>query len=83
MKASPLIFFVSVAFGTAGAAQAQSQPGSSLTRAEVRQQLIAIQRAGFQFTSDDTCYPKDAQAAHARLSKSASTPLPTQNERTQ
>lgn len=45
---------------------AQSNP--PLTRAEVRAQLVELQKAGYNPASDETQYPKNIEAAEARLS---------------
>lgn len=44
---------------------AQSNP--ALTRAEVRAQLVELQSVGYNPASDQTQYPKNLEAAQARL----------------
>ena len=46
-------------------------PNEPITRAQVRQQLIEIERAGYNpAMSDDAKYPADIQAAEARVAAS-------------
>ncbi|MDQ7978443.1 DUF4148 domain-containing protein [Paraburkholderia sp. SARCC-3016] len=50
------------------AQQTYAPANNSLTRAEVRQDLIDVQRAGYnQSVGDQTSYPREAQAAEARI----------------
>jgi hypothetical protein len=44
---------------------AQSQP--ALTRADVRAELVQLQKAGYNPSSDNTQYPQNIQAAEARI----------------
>ncbi|MEM5369144.1 DUF4148 domain-containing protein [Paraburkholderia azotifigens] len=47
---------------------AYAQSTAPLTRAEVRQQIIEIENAGYNpSTSDSTAYPENIQAAQKRL----------------
>ena len=49
---------------------AQDQSNAPLTRAEVRQQLIQLEQAGYNpATADDATYPNDIQAAEARVTR--------------
>ncbi|RQN36896.1 DUF4148 domain-containing protein [Paraburkholderia tropica] len=49
---------------------AQDQTNASKTRAEVRQELIQIEQAGYNpATSNDATYPRDIQAAEARVAQ--------------
>ena len=48
-----------------------AQSVQPLTRAEVRAQLIELQKAGYDPTSDQTQYPKNIEAAEARISAQA------------
>lgn len=48
-----------------------SQISQPLTRAEVRDQLIQIERAGYRPAARDPYYPTDIQAAEARLAQNA------------
>ena len=51
-----------------------TQANPSLTRAEVRAQLVAIEQAGYQpYRGTDNSYPSDVQAAQARISAQADT----------
>jgi hypothetical protein len=47
---------------------AQSQPQQALTRAEVRAELVQLQKAGYNPSSDNTQYPQNIEAAEARIS---------------
>lgn len=47
---------------------AQSQPQHTLTRAEVRAELVQLEKAGYNPASDNTQYPQNIEAAQARLS---------------
>lgn len=51
-------------------AQAQVQNNGPVTRAEVKAQLIQLEKAGYNpATADDNNYPNDIQAAEARVSQ--------------
>jgi hypothetical protein len=45
-----------------------AQSNQPLTRAEVRAQLVELQSVGYNPASDETQYPKNIEAAEARLS---------------
>ncbi|MBB5470010.1 hypothetical protein HDG32_006159 [Paraburkholderia sp. CI2] len=47
---------------------AQSQPQQGLTRAEVRAELVQLEKAGYNPASDNTQYPQNIGAAEARIS---------------
>ena len=59
---------------------AQDQSNAPKTRAEVRQELIQLEQAGYNpATANDATYPSDIQAAEARVSQQegvAQTQLP-------
>ncbi|WP_433705895.1 DUF4148 domain-containing protein [Paraburkholderia sacchari] len=44
-----------------------AQSTQPLTRAQVRQELVALQQAGYNPSSDETQYPQNIQQAEARL----------------
>ena len=44
-----------------------AQSNESLTRADVRAQLIQLEKAGYNPASDQTQYPKNIEAAQARI----------------
>lgn len=44
-----------------------AQSNQPATRAEVRAQLVELQKAGYNPASDQTQYPKNIEAAQARL----------------
>ncbi|SAK44470.1 membrane protein [Caballeronia calidae] len=44
-----------------------AQSNQPLTRADVRAQLVELQKAGYNPASDQTQYPQNIQAAEARL----------------
>jgi hypothetical protein len=52
------------------AAMAQSNNAKPLTRAEVRQQLIDAENAGYKPAASDPYYPADIQAAEQRVEES-------------
>ncbi|APA88206.1 DUF4148 domain-containing protein [Paraburkholderia sprentiae WSM5005] len=47
---------------------AQSQPHQALTHAEVRAELVQLEKAGYSPAGDNTQYPQNIQAAEARIS---------------
>ena len=47
-----------------------AQSSAPLTRAEVKAQLVQIEKAGFNPSTNSPNYPADIQAAEARLQKS-------------
>jgi len=44
-----------------------AQSNESVTRADVRAQLIQLEKAGYNPASDQTQYPKNIEAAQARI----------------
>jgi hypothetical protein len=47
---------------------AQAQPGNGpVTRAQVRNELIQLEKAGYRPATNDQYYPDDIQAAEARV----------------
>lgn len=48
-----------------------AQSNQPLTRADVRAQLVELQRAGYNPASDQAQYPKNIEAAQARLNAQA------------
>lgn len=63
MKLSTIIVAAALAV-PALSAFAQSQP---LTRADVKAQLVQVERAGYNPTTDRTTYPAEIQAADAKI----------------
>lgn len=62
-----LIFSSGVAFAQSSPTN-PAHPNASLTRAEVRQQIVDIEKAGYDpFTSTSQTYPADLRAAERRL----------------
>jgi Domain of unknown function (DUF4148) len=61
-----LIVAAAVALPALSFAQS-NQANQPLTRAEVRAQLVELQKAGYNPASDQTQYPKNIQAAQARV----------------
>jgi flagellar motor protein MotB len=59
-----LIVAALVAVPVVSFAQSQPQP---LTRAEVRAELVQLQKAGYNPSSDNTQYPQNIEAALARV----------------
>ncbi len=45
-------------------------PNAPLTRAEVRAQLVQLEKAGYNVSGDNTTYPADIQAAEAKIENS-------------
>src|ERR1700712_4580349 len=45
-----------------------AQSNAPITRAEVKAQLVQLEKAGYQPGRDDPYYPADVQAAEARVS---------------
>jgi type II secretory pathway pseudopilin PulG len=62
-----LIVVASVAAAVALPSVSFAQSNQPLTRAEVRAQLVELQNAGYNPASDQTQYPKNIQAAEARI----------------
>lgn len=48
---------------------AQSDSNSTVTRAQVKQDLRQVEAAGYEPGADRTTYPQDAQAAESRVSR--------------
>jgi hypothetical protein len=46
---------------------------SGLTRAQVRGELVALEKAGYSHTGEDTDYPVGVQAAEARVAQNSAT----------
>ena len=46
---------------------AQAQDNGALTRADVKAQLVQLERAGYNPAGDQTTYPANIQAAQARV----------------
>ncbi|MDR3097698.1 MAG: DUF4148 domain-containing protein [Paraburkholderia sp.] len=44
-----------------------AQSTQPITRAQVRQELVALQQAGYNPSADETQYPRNIQQAEARL----------------
>jgi hypothetical protein len=68
--------FIIPAFALAAAlaapAFAQASDNAPVTRAEVKAQLVQLERAGYNPASDQTTYPASIQAAQARVDADAS-----------
>jgi|HubBroStandDraft_5_1064220.scaffolds.fasta_scaffold283711_2 hypothetical protein len=56
-----------VAAALVAPALASAQTSGPLTRAEVKAQLVQLEAAGYNPSSDHTTYPRDIQAAEARV----------------
>jgi len=56
-----------VAAAVALPALSLAQPNQPLTRADVRAQLVELQKAGYNPASDETQYPSNILAAEARV----------------
>ncbi|HKT99084.1 MAG TPA: DUF4148 domain-containing protein [Paraburkholderia sp.] len=55
-------------------AQAPIAPNTSPTRAQVREELAQVEKAGYKPTGRDNKYPSDLQAAEARIAAGAPGP---------
>src|SRR5258706_15185024 len=62
-----LILAASVAAAAALPAVSFAKANQPLTRADVRAQLVELQKAGYNPASDETQYPKNIEAAEARI----------------
>jgi predicted peptidase len=62
-----LIKAVAVALVLAAPVASFAQSNQPLTRAEVRAQLVQVEKAGYNPTAVDIDYPNDIQAAEARV----------------
>jgi hypothetical protein len=62
MKLASIIVAAALAIPAVSFAQSQS-----LTRAEVKAQLVQVERAGYNPGMDHTTYPAEIQAAEARV----------------
>lgn len=62
-----LISAVVVAAAVAIPAISFAQSAQPLTRAEVRAQLVELEKAGYSPAADDVNYPQDLQAAQQRV----------------
>jgi hypothetical protein len=56
-----------IASALAAPVLAQAADNAPVTRAEVKAQLVQLERAGYNPASDQTTYPADIQAAQARV----------------
>ncbi|VXC35965.1 conserved exported hypothetical protein [Burkholderia sp. 8Y] len=56
-----------IASAVAAPAFANASENGPLTRAEVKAQLVQLERAGYRPASDQTTYPANIQAAEARV----------------
>jgi len=59
-----------IASALAAPAFANASENGALTRAEVKAQLVQLERAGYTPASDQTTYPANIQAAEARVNAS-------------
>ncbi|CAD6544991.1 hypothetical protein LMG27952_04226 [Paraburkholderia hiiakae] len=72
MKVKVLASALSIAVALAAPAIAFAQSNGALTRAEVRNQLVQLEKAGYRTgDGDQTTYPQQIQQAEARVSRSA------------
>jgi hypothetical protein len=58
---------VAVAAALAAPGFAQASDNAAVTRAEVKAQLVQLERAGYNPAGDQTTYPANIQAAQARV----------------
>ncbi len=58
---------IAAALSVPAFAQAQVQNNGPVTRAEVKAQLVQLERAGYNPASDHTTYPANIQAAQAHV----------------
>ncbi|WP_302058990.1 DUF4148 domain-containing protein [Paraburkholderia sp. CNPSo 3274] len=72
MKVKVLASALSIAVALAAPAIAFAQSSGALTRAQVRNQLIQLEKAGYRpGDGDQTSYPQQIQQAEARVARSA------------
>jgi len=64
-----IIFFVMVNAPLLAFAQSVHPENGPVTRAEVRANLAAVERAGYQPSATDALYPASIQAAEAKVAK--------------
>jgi hypothetical protein len=67
VKVMKLIQSLIVAAAVALPALSFAQTNQPLTRSEVRAQLVELQKVGYNPASDETQYPRNIEAADARL----------------
>lgn len=67
MKSFVYAMLAASAFSIPVASYAQSSDNGPVTRAQVRQDLINLERAGYVPTAKDPTYPRDIQAAEQRV----------------
>jgi Domain of unknown function (DUF4148) len=68
MKTTIKTAIVALALTAASASFAQSQP-TTVTRAQVRAELIQLEHAGYSPGADDVYYPNNIQNAEARIAQ--------------
>ena len=61
-----IIQLVAIAAALAAPVASFAQSNGTVTRAEVRQQLVQVERAGYNPARHDPSYPNDIQAAEKR-----------------
>lgn len=72
MKVKILVPAISIVVALATPAVAFAQSNSPLTRAEVRNELVQLEKAGYRpGKGDQTTYPEQIQQAEARVARSA------------
>lgn len=72
MKVKVAVSALSIAVALAAPAIAFAQSNGALTRAQVRNQLVQLEKAGYRpGDGDQTTYPQQIQQAEARVVRSA------------
>ncbi|AXE95131.1 DUF4148 domain-containing protein [Paraburkholderia sp. 22099] len=74
-----LIQAVVIAAALAAPVASFAQSNQPVTRAQVRAELIQLEKAGYQPGRDDPHYPADIQAAQARVDAQNGTAQPAQS----
>ncbi|HYS62395.1 MAG TPA: DUF4148 domain-containing protein [Paraburkholderia sp.] len=74
-----LIQAVVIAAALAAPVASFAQSNQPVTRAQVRAELIQLEKAGYQPGHNDPYYPADIQAAQARVAAQNGTAQPAQN----
>ncbi|WP_176055717.1 DUF4148 domain-containing protein, partial [Paraburkholderia caribensis] len=68
-----LVYAAVVASVLAAPVASFAQSNQPVTRAEVRAQLVQLEQAGYNPVASDAQYPRDIQAAEARVQQSQQT----------
>jgi len=73
MNLRPLTLVVATALAVPFAGQAHAQ-SSTVTRTQVRDDLVQLEKAGYRPGNNDLYYPRDIQATEARIAATNGSP---------